>query len=43
MTPARSGTTVRFHQERLADAGERERQRDHWRSVLRDLERALGD
>jgi len=25
---------VRFHHERLADAEERERQRDHWRSVL---------
>ena len=43
LSPARTGTTVRFHQERLADAGERERQRAHWRSVLGDLERALGD
>ena len=27
-------TIVRFHQERLADAGEREEQRAHWRAVL---------
>jgi uncharacterized protein YndB with AHSA1/START domain len=31
----RSGQTViRFHQERLADADERERQREHWRTVM---------
>jgi hypothetical protein len=35
--PAASGTSVRFHQERLADADEREQQRAHWRSVLDDL------
>ena len=27
-------TTIRFHQERLASAEERERMRDHWRSML---------
>ena len=27
-------TVLRFHQERLADAGEREQQRDHWASVI---------
>jgi uncharacterized protein YndB with AHSA1/START domain len=27
-------TMLRFHQERLADAGEREQQRAHWRAVL---------
>jgi uncharacterized protein YndB with AHSA1/START domain len=27
-------TVVRFHQERLTDAGEREQQRTHWRAVL---------
>jgi uncharacterized protein YndB with AHSA1/START domain len=27
-------TMLRFHQERLADAAEREQQRAHWRSVL---------
>jgi hypothetical protein len=31
---ARTGTTVRFHQERLADAEERERQRAHWTAVI---------
>jgi hypothetical protein len=41
LSPAGAGTTVRFHQERLADAAERERQPAHWRAVLDDLERAL--
>lgn len=41
VTPARRGTTLRFHQERLADADERERQRERWRSVIGRLERAL--
>lgn len=31
---ATGGTTIRFHQERLADSGERERQRAHWQNVL---------
>jgi uncharacterized protein YndB with AHSA1/START domain len=34
-------TMVRFHQERLADAAERERQRAHWRGVLDALVSAL--
>jgi uncharacterized protein YndB with AHSA1/START domain len=34
-------TMVRFHQERLADAGEREQQRAHWRAVLDALVAAL--
>jgi len=34
MAKAKTGTTVRFHQERLADAEERERQRVHWSAVL---------
>ncbi|CAN5815206.1 SRPBCC domain-containing protein [soil metagenome] len=34
MTKAKTGTTVRFHQERPADAAERERQRAHWSAVL---------
>lgn len=29
-----TGTSVRFHQEHLADADERERQRDHWTAAL---------
>ncbi len=31
---AKTGTTVTFHQERLADAEQRERQRTHWAGVL---------
>jgi hypothetical protein len=31
---AKTGTTVRFHQERLADAEAREQQRRHWSAVL---------
>lgn len=34
ISPAKTGTTVRFHQEHLADADERERQRAHWSAVL---------
>lgn len=34
ISPAKTGTTVRFHQERLADARERERQRAHWSAVI---------
>lgn len=34
-------TTVRLHQEWLADADERARQRDHWREVMTRLEKAL--
>ena len=34
ITPAKTGTTVRFHQERLSGAEERERQRAHWAAVL---------
>jgi uncharacterized protein YndB with AHSA1/START domain len=32
---------LRIHQERLADAAERERQRDHWQGVLTALVAAL--
>jgi len=39
--PAATGTSVRFHQERLADAAERTRQRAHWRGVLDAIEAAL--
>lgn len=34
-------TSVRFHQEWLADAAERERQRAHWQSVLDRLAEVL--
>jgi uncharacterized protein YndB with AHSA1/START domain len=38
----RGGRTVlRFHQERLADAGEREAQRRHWRGVIDRIEAHL--
>lgn len=33
--------SVRFHQERLASADERARQRDHWRAVLDRIDDAL--
>ncbi len=38
--PAR--TVLRFHQERLADAAERARQRAHWRAVMDAVVAALG-
>lgn len=34
VTPAARGTVLRFHQEHLADGGERERRRAHWRAVM---------
>ena len=37
----KTGTAIRFHQERLADATERERQRTHWSAVLDRLVAAL--
>lgn len=36
-----NGTLVRFHQERLADAAEREQQRDYWQSIMDGLDAAL--
>lgn len=44
LTPPASGptgTTIRFHQERLTSAEERERQRAHWQGVVEDLIRLL--
>lgn len=41
LTPAPGGTTVRFHQERLADADERSAQREHWTAALDRLAAAL--
>lgn len=35
------GTSVRFHQEHLADAGEREAMKAHWSAALDRLERVL--
>jgi hypothetical protein len=41
--PTKTGTSIRFHQEHLRSAKERERQREHWKGVLdrlaADLER----
>jgi uncharacterized protein YndB with AHSA1/START domain len=37
----RTGTSIRFHQERLAGPDERERQRVHWRGVLDRFEGLL--
>jgi hypothetical protein len=34
LTSAKTGTRINFHQERLADAEERERQRRHWSDVI---------
>jgi uncharacterized protein YndB with AHSA1/START domain len=34
VVPNRSGCSVRFHQERLTGAAERERMRAHWQEVL---------
>lgn len=42
LTPAPGGRTVlRFHQERMASARERERQRVHWRGVVDRIAAAL--
>lgn len=43
-SPSSSGekTVLRFHQEHLANAEERERQRAHWKAVMADVVRALG-
>jgi uncharacterized protein YndB with AHSA1/START domain len=37
-----SKTMIRFHQERLADAAERERQRTHWTGVMDQIVAELG-
>jgi uncharacterized protein YndB with AHSA1/START domain len=43
LAPAGRGTrtTLRFHQERLANAEEREQRRTHWQSVLEQVAAAL--
>ncbi len=41
LQPTKSGTSIRFHQDRLAHAAERERQREHWKAVLDRLVDAL--
>jgi uncharacterized protein YndB with AHSA1/START domain len=37
----RGGTIIRFHQERLTSAQERQRQRAHWRAVMDSVVEAL--
>jgi uncharacterized protein YndB with AHSA1/START domain len=37
--PARTGSTISFHQENLAGPSERESMRDHWTSMLNQLAR----
>ena len=32
--PAKTGTSIRFHQEKLTSAAEREAQRAHWKAVI---------
>jgi uncharacterized protein YndB with AHSA1/START domain len=41
--PATGATVLRFHQERLADGAERERQRAHWKAVMDRVVAALGE
>ncbi|QNG19697.1 SRPBCC domain-containing protein [Rhodococcus triatomae] len=41
LTPSARGTTVRFHQERLASSAERVAQRDHWTAVVDRVVAAL--
>lgn len=41
LTPAKSGTTFRFHTERLVDADEREHMRAHWKGVLDAIQGSL--
>ncbi|MFT4187487.1 MAG: SRPBCC domain-containing protein [Aeromicrobium sp.] len=41
--PAATGATIAVHQERLADADERERMLTHWTAVLETLGAALSD
>ena len=43
LTPAAGGTRtmLRFHQEHLASAEEREQQRTHWQSILEQIAAAL--
>ncbi|WP_156755959.1 SRPBCC family protein [Actinokineospora pegani] len=38
---ANSKTTLRFHQERMSSAAQREQQREHWQRVMADVVAAL--
>lgn len=41
LRPGKRGTTLVFHEERMRDAEERERARDHWLDVARRVSEAL--
>lgn len=43
VAPSKSGCSVRFHTERLHDADERERMREHWRTIIDRIEADLTD
>lgn len=43
LRPTATGTSIRFHQEHLADADERAQQRAHWHGVLDRIEDLLAD
>ena len=42
LLPARTGTTLAIHQERLAGPEERERMRDHWKVVAAQIAQRVG-
>lgn len=39
--PAKDKTTISFHQEKLLDGAQREDMKQHWESVIKDIEKAL--
>ena len=41
LAPAKTGCTVRFHSERLRDSDEREKMREHWKTVANAIEAEL--
>ncbi len=41
LAPAKAGCTFRFHTERLRDSGEREKMREHWKTVATAIEAEL--
>lgn len=43
VAPSKAGCSVRFHTERLYDADERERMREHWRRIIDRMEADLTD
>ena len=42
IVPSGEKASVRFHQERLSSLEERERMREHWRDVLKELSQCIG-